>query len=327
MAETTTSNGDGLPARPGKTTPPSAAKKLRDMLADRSKTIVAPGVFDGLTARLALSTGFDCLYMTGAGTSMSRLGWADLGMATFNDMSDNADMIANLDPSVPLIADADTGYGGPLMVHRTTKAYARSGVAGLHIEDQIQEKRCGQLMGKQLVDLSTWQQRLRAAVQARDEIGSDLVIIARTDARGPNGFDAAVERLASLGREDDLRLGVDAYFLEGLQSKEEARKACESLGDVERGGKPMLLNMVPSGVTPNMGVQEAKEMGFRLVIFPSVCIEGVMRGCQETLQGLKQNGVQELPKSLGPREAFMVCGLKDGMKIDKLAGGATLGTI
>src|ERR1700751_912400 len=112
---------------------------------------------------------------------MSRLGGADLGMATLNDMKSNAEMIASLDPSVPLIADADTGYGGPIMVTRTVTQYARAGVAALHIEDQVQEKRCGHLLGKQIVEREVYYGRLRAAVAARDALQSDMLIIARTD--------------------------------------------------------------------------------------------------------------------------------------------------
>ena len=172
--------------------PPTAAARLRALLSEPTHMIVAPGVYDGLTARLALAQGFECLYMTGAGTTMSRLGQADLGIATQSDMASNAAMIASLDPSIPVIADADTGYGGPIMVARTVQTYARAGVAGLHIEDQVQEKRCGHLAGKQLVDRDVFYSRLRAAVKARDEMGSEMLIIARTDARAGAGWDEAL---------------------------------------------------------------------------------------------------------------------------------------
>ena len=133
--------------------PSTGAKRLRELLKDPNHLVLCPGVFDGLTARLALATGFEAIYMvstfvefnrsfltshkTGAGTSMSKLGWADLAIATLDNMRDNAEMIASLDPSIPVIADADTGYGGPIMVSRTVTQYARSGVAALHIEDQV----------------------------------------------------------------------------------------------------------------------------------------------------------------------------------------------
>lgn len=128
------------------------AARLRELLSDRSKIIACPGVYDGLTARIAINAGFQCLYMTGAGTTMSRFGLPDLGIATLNDMRDNAGMIASLDRQISLIADADTGYGGPVMVKRTVEQYMAGGVAALHLEDQVQTKRCGHLAGKELVD-------------------------------------------------------------------------------------------------------------------------------------------------------------------------------
>ncbi|KAK0646662.1 Pyruvate/Phosphoenolpyruvate kinase-like domain-containing protein [Cercophora newfieldiana] len=142
---------------------------------------------------------------TGAGTAMSLLGMPDLSLTTADDMVRNASMIASLDRSVPLIADADTGFGGPVMVSRTTERYILAGVAGLHIEDQVTTKRCGHLQGKELVDLPTFTARIRAAAAARARLGSSLVIIARTDALQSLGFDAAVQRLKAA-----VECGADA---------------------------------------------------------------------------------------------------------------------
>jgi len=158
-------------------------------LADPEKFIACPGVYDGFTAQIALREGVDCLYMTGAGTTMSRLGQADMGVATLHDMVTNAGMIASLSPSTPLIADADTGYGGAIMVGRTVTSYIRAGVAGLHLEDQVVNKRCGHLKGKQLVDINEYASRIRAAVLAREQSGGDIVIIARTDALQSFGYE------------------------------------------------------------------------------------------------------------------------------------------
>lgn len=157
---------------------------------------------------------------------------------TLNDMVQNAAMIAGINPSVPVIADADTGYGGPVMVSRTVKQYAQAGVAALHIEDQVQQKRCGHLLGKQLVDRETYYARLRAAVKTRNEIGSDMLIIARTDARQSYGFDEAVARL-----EGAVEIGVDVVFFEALASEDEAAKVCE----IFKGKAATFLNMVPGG--------------------------------------------------------------------------------
>ncbi|KAF6806572.1 carboxyphosphonoenolpyruvate [Colletotrichum musicola] len=232
-------NGAGSSSNP-------AATKLRQLLQTQD-IVIAPGVYDRFSARIAHEVGFDCIYMTGAGTSASRLGQADLGFASLNDMREHAKMIANLDPSVPLIADADTGYGGPNQVARMVAQYHRSGVAGLHIEDQIQTKRCGHLGGKAVVDADVFAQRIRAASSARKKLGSDIVIIARTDALQTDGFDEAVRRL-----EVAVEAGADVGFLEGVTTAEEAREVCRRLAPT-----PMLLNMGEHGATPSWTPAEA----------------------------------------------------------------------
>lgn len=243
---------------------------------------------------------------------MSRLGMADLGLATLNDMKENAEMIANLDTSVPLIADADTGYGGPVMVARTVTQYARAGAAALHIEDQVQTKRCGHLLGKELVSCDIFLSRIRAAVAARELVGSDIVIIARTDARQSLGFDEAAGRLA-----DAVACGADAVFLEGLASVEEAREICGKMGTV-----PVLLNTVPGGATPRLSVREAKELGFRVMIFPAIALTTVLTTVKEKLLTLQTDGTDYTGKDdMGIKEAFMMCGLNECLQIDKDAGG------
>lgn len=242
---------------------------------------------------------------------MSRLGWADLGIATMTDMVDQADMLANLNPSVPLIADADTGYGGPVMVRRTVQKYARAGVAALHLEDQVQEKRCGHLLGKELVSREIWYARLRAAVQARNDIGSDMLIIARTDARQKFGFDEAIERLKGA-----VDCGVDVVFPEALKTTEECKQVCELMGNV-----PVLLNMVPKGDTPEMSADEAEALGFRIMIFPGLFLESAIQGMSEAAQKLRKTGRQVVEGSGGVKEAFNLCGLQDCIKVDQRAGG------
>ncbi|KAJ9609220.1 hypothetical protein H2200_006992 [Cladophialophora chaetospira] len=298
--------------------PFTGAKRLRELLKDPSKVVICPGVFDGFTARLAIAAGYDAMYMTGAGTSMSKLGWADLGIATLDDMRGNAEMIASLNPSVPLIADADTGYGGPVMVTRTVTQYARAGVAALHIEDQVQEKRCGHLLGKQIVDRDIYFSRLRAAVLARDQLQSDIVIIARTDARQTYGFDEAIERL-----QEAVKIGVDVVFLEALQTKEEMEKVCKIMGDT-----PVLLNVVPGGVTPEYAVEEVSKMGFRIIIYPGLCIGPLLESVSKELKVLQTTG-KASPKSSagGVKEAFNLCGLQECIDIDKQAGGKAYSTV
>jgi 2-methylisocitrate lyase-like PEP mutase family enzyme len=246
---------------------------------------------------------------------MSRLGMADMGIATLNDMLTNASMIASLSPSTPLIADADTGYGGAIMVGRTVTGYIRAGVAGLHLEDQVVNKRCGHLKGKQLVDISEYASRIKAAVMARKESGGDIVIIARTDALQSLGYDGALERLRAAIKE-----GADVAFLEGVTSREEAERACKDLAPT-----PCLFNNVPGGVSPDFRTQEAKEIGYRIAIFPALAFEVVYPAVRRAVQQMKEMGrVEGLEKDgrrYGPKELFQVCGLDELVEFDQKAGG------
>ena len=298
--------------------PLTGGARLRQLLSDPSKTVIAPGVYDGITARLAINSGAECLYMTGAGTSMSRLGMADLGLATFTDMHANAAMLASLSPSTPVIADADTGYGGPINVAHTVRTYARAGVAGCHIEDQVQEKRCGHLAGKKLVSRETYASRLRAACKAREESGGDIVIIARTDARagsdaeGHTGFDEAVARLTMAAE-----IGVDALFFEALQDHSELEKAIASCPKI-----PMMLNMVQGGKTPQVSNDEANKLGFRIVIWPCLGMEAIVPAYQRSLEVLGKTGKPPQEEAMGPTKLFEVCGLRELMEFDRSVGGS-----
>lgn len=221
-------------------------------------------------------------------------------------------MIANLDPTIPLIADADTGYGGPNMVARTVAQYHRSGVAGLHIEDQIQTKRCGHLNGKLVVDEDVFVSRIAAATQTRKRIGSDIVIVARTDALQTHDFDEAIRRLKAA-----RAAGADVAFLEGLTSTEECRTACEQLAPM-----PVLLNMVEHGATPSFTPEEAKQLGFRIIIFPFAAIAPAYEAIRNTFLRIKETGKTGLESSFTPKKLFTIVGLKEAMHIDVAAGGA-----
>ncbi|KAJ5617159.1 Pyruvate/Phosphoenolpyruvate kinase [Penicillium hordei] len=288
-----------------------AASKLRRMLKDTKELIVCPGVYDGLSARIAMEVGFKGLYMTGAGTTASRLGMADLGLAQLHDMKTNAEMIANLDPfGPPLIADMDTGYGGPLMVSKSVQQYIQAGVAGFHIEDQIQNKRCGHLNGKKVVGLEEYLMRIRAAKLTKDRLHSDIVLIARTDALQQHGYEECIRRLKAA-----RDIGADVGLLEGFTSKEQARQAVQDLAPW-----PLLLNMVENGASPLITTKEAEEMGFRIMIFSFATITPAYMGIKATLERLKADGVVGVPDGLGPRTIFEVCGLMDSMKIDTESG-------
>jgi len=200
--------------------PMSGAKKLRKMIFETNELIICPGVYDGLSARTAIEVGFNAMYMTGAGTTASRLGQPDLAIAQLHEMRENAEMIANLDPfGPPLIADMDTGYGGPIMAARTVEQYIRSGVAGAHLEDQVLMKRCGHLGGKRVVAADEYIARIRAAHAARVRLQSDFVLIARTDALQTLGYDECISRLR-MARDE----GADVGLLEGFSSKEQAHR-------------------------------------------------------------------------------------------------------
>ncbi|TDZ47738.1 Carboxyvinyl-carboxyphosphonate phosphorylmutase [Colletotrichum trifolii] len=288
------------------------ATELRRRLKETDDLLLFPGVYDGFSARIALDVGFDGLYMTGAGTSASKLGLPDLGYATLDDMRSHAEMLANLDPRVPLVADADTGYGGPNQVARTVTQYARSGVAALHIEDQVQTKRCGHLTGKEVVDTATFAARIKAAALARRRIGSDIVVIARTDALATHGFDEAIARLRAA-----VDSGADVAFLEGVRSEEQAREACRVLAPT-----PVLLNMVEHASTPSWTATQAKDIGYRIMIVPFAAIAPAYEAIRESLTRLKETGQVGTNPDFTPRKLFSIVGLQEAMDFDAEAGGS-----
>lgn len=221
-------------------------------------------------------------------------------------------MIANLDTGTPLIADADTGYGGPNMVARTVAQYTRSGIAGLHIEDQIQTKRCGHLGGKQVVPLEVFEARITAAVTARKQLGSGIVVIARTDALQTHGFDEAVARL-----EAAVRAGADVGFLEGVTSEREAREVCKLLAPT-----PMLLNMVENGATPSWTPEQAREFGFRIIIFPFAAMAPAYEAIRATYRRIKERGSTGIDPDFTPKKLFSIVGLEEAAALDAIAGGS-----
>ncbi|KIX00057.1 uncharacterized protein Z518_10984 [Rhinocladiella mackenziei CBS 650.93] len=312
MASANTVTENGSAKKPWR----SAAAILREMLSDPEKIVVCPGVYDGYTARIALDIGFDALYMTGAGTAACRLGAADLGIINMTEMAANASMIAGLDSRVPVIADADTGFGSSLSVARTVKTYIEGNVAALHIEDQAFMKRCGHLRNKELVSLDTYLTRIRATSMAREASGRDIVIIARTDSLQSLGFDEAIRRLKGAHE-----AGADVAFFEGLLSKEQARDAVKALAPI-----PCLLNIVHGGVTPAVTAQEAKEMGFKIVIWPILSLSEVYNSTRRAMKELRDMGyvMEREDKAGGIYDVFGVRGINECAEFDAAAGGATL---
>jgi 2,3-dimethylmalate lyase len=252
------------------------AGRLREMLAG-TEPVLAPGAYDGLTARLVEEAGFEAVYMTGFGATASLLGRPDIGLLTFSEMADNARRITQA-VEVPVIADADNGYGNPINVIRTVREYETAGVSAIHIEDQISPKKCGHLEGKQVIDASEMVEKVRAAVEARSS--EDFVIIARTDARAVEGIDGALER-ARRYRE----AGADVLFVEAPQSEEEVAAVAEAFPDV-----PLLFNWLEGGKTPATPLGQLKDLGFRLIIFPVSTLLAAARAVREVLARMRQDG-------------------------------------
>lgn len=268
-------------------------------------------MYDGLSARIAINVGFKGMYMTGAGTTASAMGAADLGIAHLHEMKTNAEMIANLEPDgPPLIADMDTGYGGPLTISRAVKQYARAGVAAFHIEDQVPEKRCGHLSGKEVVDTDTYLRRIRTCLDARAQIRSDIVIIARTDALQSRGYDDCIDRLRKA-----RDLGADMGILEGVPTKEMAAQAVRDVAPW-----PLCYNSVENGHSPLITGEEAQAMGYRLMIFSFAGIGAAYSAVLETFKKLLNEGMTG--SSVRPKTIFDMCGLTEEMRIDTASGGS-----
>jgi 2-methylisocitrate lyase-like PEP mutase family enzyme len=249
----------------------SNATTLRTLLS-QNDIIRAPGVYDGITAKLSEQAGFPAVYMTGAGTSMS-LGYPDFGLITQTEMVANATVIART-VAVPVIADADTGYGNELNVTRTINEYERAGVAGIHIEDQVMPKRCGHLDGKEIIPIGEYVAKIRAAAAARRD--PDFVIIARTDANAVTGFDDAIARANAA-----LANGADVAFVEAAKTMDEV------MSIPERVNGPCLLNVVVGGRTPDLDLGTARDMGYKIAIMPSLLTAAIMKTCDDTLATLR----------------------------------------
>ena len=240
--------------------------KLRQRLQE-PRVLMAPGIYDALSALVAEQAGFEALYLSGASIAYTRLGRPDIGLTTFSEVQDTLARITER-VGLPLIVDADTGFGNALNVQRTVRGFERAGAAMIQLEDQTFPKRCGHLEGKAVVPLAEMQGKLRAALDAR--AGTDTLILARTDAVAVEGLDAALDRAEAY-----LDCGVDALFVEALRSPEQMDIACRRLGH----RVPLLANMVEGGQTPLQDAQALGALGFRIVIHPG----GTARAVAHTL--------------------------------------------
>jgi 2-methylisocitrate lyase-like PEP mutase family enzyme len=262
------------------TLPGSPAARLRRRLAAPS-IVIAPGVYDALTASLAATAGFEAIYLSGAAIAYTRLGRPDIGLVS---MAEVADSLAHVCERVdtPVIVDADTGYGNALNVQRTVQVFERAGAAAIQLEDQTFPKRCGHLADKGVVPVAEMVGKIRAAVDARRN--AETVIVARTDAVAVEGFDAAVERAMRYAE-----AGADLLFVEAPRSREQLAAVTGAL----RARGPLMANMVEGGQTPVLSGPELEALGFSLVIFPGAIVRALARAAQEFYGSLKQHGTTD----------------------------------
>jgi 2-methylisocitrate lyase-like PEP mutase family enzyme len=273
-------------------TVPGETATLRERI-ETGETVLAPGCYDALGARLVEEAGFSAAYMTGFGSSASRLGRPDIGLMSLPEMVDNARRIVQA-VDIPVVADADTGYGNSINVIRTVREYEAAGVAAIHLEDQVMPKKCGHMEGKQVVPAREMAAKVMAAVAARRS--REFLIIARTDARAVEGLDGALER-ARLYRE----AGADALFVEAPQSEAEIEAVARAFPDV-----PLLFNYAEGGKTPAVSYERLRSLGFSLVIFPLTLLFVATQAMRAALARVKADGSPiELVPSLLPFDDFL----------------------
>ena len=280
-----------------------ATSKLRELI-EQPGIIVVPGAYDCLTAKIIQQSGFPAVYMTGAGTSVARYGFPDLALASMTEMISNAsDIVAAV--SVPVIADADTGYGGLLNVGRTVRRYEQSGVAAIHIEDQEYPKRCGHLDDKRVIPAEDMIPKIKEAVHARTD--KDFLIIVRTDALAVTGWEDTMDRCHRY-----IDAGADVLFVEALRSSEDAQRAVESLPI------PLLYNFVETGKSPLLSASDLESIGFKIVIFPASNLLIVTATIQKLMAELKEKGttIGMMEQMVSLQECFELMGLSQMLAVD-----------
>ncbi len=250
---------------------------LRERLA-RKEILVAPGVYDGLTALLAQQAGFEALYLSGAAVAYTKLGRPDIGLSTMSEMADTMALIRDR-VDLPVIIDADTGFGNALNARRTMTVYERAGANALQVEDQTYPKRCGHLADKSLITLAEMAGKIAAMADARASV--QTLIIARTDAIAVEGFQAAVDRAGAY-----LEAGADALFIEAPRNMDELRAVCSTFGN----RAPLMANMVEGGHTPITSADDLEQIGFSLVIFPGGIVRALAKSAEAYYGSLRKTG-------------------------------------
>lgn len=251
-------------------------RSLREQIEDKNKIIVLPGVFDALSARIAEQVGFTAMFQTGYGSSAALLGMPDFGFMNAGETVDNARRIIRA-VEVPVLVDADTGYGNPLNVWRLVRDLESLGAAGIFLEDQVWPKRCGHMTGKDVIPKDDYLPKLRAALEARQS--KDFIIVARTDARAPIGLEEAIER----GKEYK-KAGADVIFVEAPRTVVELKKVADEID------APLVANMIEDGVTPNLPAKELLKLGYRIAVFPLSGLYSATYAMREVFTELKKTG-------------------------------------
>ena len=249
---------------------------LREQLEDKKKIIVLPGVFDALSARIAQQVGFSAMFQTGYGSAAALLGMPDFGLLNAGETVDNASRIISA-VSVPVLVDADTGYGNPLNVWKLVRDLEKMGAAGIFLEDQVWPKRCGHMAGKDVIPEDDYIPKLKAAVEARKS--REFIIVARTDARAPMGLDEAIKRGKAY-----RKIGADVIFVEAPRSVEELRMVADEID------APLVANMIEDGVTPNLPASELLRLGYRVAVFPLSALYSATYAMQQVFAELKRTG-------------------------------------
>lgn len=255
----------------------SSPDRLRALLKC-DQIITMPCCFDPLSAKLVEQEGFPLTFMSGFAASAARLGMPDTGLISYGEVVDQGRNICNA-VDIPVIGDGDTGYGNALNIKRTVNGFAQAGFAGVMIEDQLAPKRCGHTAGKAVVDRDEAFERIRAAVDARNE-GHDILILARTDARHEHGLDEAIGRARQFHE-----LGADILFVEAPRDRDEMRRICHELPG------PKMANMIEGGLTPNLSPDELQQLGFQIVAYPITLIAAAMKAMTGVLADLKAGKV------------------------------------
>jgi methylisocitrate lyase len=246
--------------------------------AIRNGCVAMPGAFNAATARLVERAGFEAVYISGAGLANATAGVPDIGILSLTEVAQFAGYIARA-VAIPTLVDADTGFGGPMNTAQAVRDFERMGIAGMHLEDQAFPKRCGHLAGKALIPTEEMAEKIRSAVEARCD--PDFLIVARTDARAVEGFDAAVSRAKAY-----LDAGADAIFPEALETVREFRGFAKAVR------APLMANMTEFGLSPLLSVKQLAAAGYRMVIFPLTAFRVSMRAADECLQSLERRGTQ-----------------------------------